>query len=381
MACTLIPIRTLLITACTAGALLCATGGAPASGTTPPMHTRSIEPVGEITSLAGTVKGIQSGTRIAGTILWQTPEYWSFRSTRTAPDQFEVGTMQNGGARYFLNSDFTMSVDKRTYAGEPDGFQALDMTMPQMLYYALAKGRENASYLATTTFGGVPAYVASTRVPANDCAGLAKGVATIWIDTSTLAPLKYVEKRRKSLLSERFTWTAVNPTLVASDFLPPARFKATTTTDFRFRRSSVATADARLPYTPQLPVTLPTGFALAETGWAAKSQATGPEASIEPQKNLFVAVYRRGFERISVTERVGNALGIDGWAHSDPFAGECSSVESTQTVVSGASATYARGVTIVPHLYWRRGGLLLTVSGPFPRADLVQVAESLAPAA
>jgi anti-sigma factor RsiW len=45
------------------------------------------------------------------------------------------------------------------------------------------------------------------------------------------------------------------------------------------------------------------------------------------------------------------------------------------------AARYGAGPGITPHLYWRAGGLLYTVSGPFPKGDLVAIAESLAPLA
>ena len=40
---------------------------------------------------------------------------------------------------------------------------------------------------------------------------------------------------------------------------------------------------------------------------------------------------------------------------------------------------YASGAEIVPHLYWRAGRVLYTVSGPFPAATLAAVARSLEP--
>lgn len=54
-------------------------------------------------------------------------------------------------------------------------------------------------------------------------------------------------------------------------------------------------------------------------------------------------------------------------------------MRSERASVNGVPATYGIGETIVSHLYWREGNLLLTVSGPFPKADLVRIAESLSP--
>lgn len=49
--------------------------------------------------------------------------------------------------------------------------------------------------------------------------------------------------------------------------------------------------------------------------------------------------------------------------------------------VGGVRANYAFGPETGPHLYWREGAVLHTVSGPFPVEDLVAVADSLSPVA
>jgi hypothetical protein len=62
-------------------------------------------------------------------------------------------------------------------------------------------------------------------------------------------------------------------------------------------------------------------------------------------------------------------------------ANECAGYpRGTETVdVGGVKATYASGAEIVPHLYWRSGRVVYTVSGPFPAATLGEVARSLEP--
>ena len=54
-------------------------------------------------------------------------------------------------------------------------------------------------------------------------------------------------------------------------------------------------------------------------------------------------------------------------------------VDARPVTVRGARGTFGVGTLIRPHLYWREGGVLLTLSGPFPAETLVQVADSLAP--
>jgi hypothetical protein len=141
--------------------------------------------------------------------------------------------------------------------------------------------------------------------------------------------------------------------------------------------SVVRNAYAALPdaYSAALPTALPTGFTLSVSGWAPRSARTGPEASNPRYSSLFAAVYRRGRERVDVTQRLA---GTKGWL-GDPFGFECGA-ETTSTVdVNGAKATFGQGVEIIPHLYWRSGGVLYTVSGPFPAATLAAIARSLKP--
>jgi len=145
--------------------------------------------------------------------------------------------------------------------------------------------------------------------------------------------------------------------------------------DYGFRRTAPAHASGPLSYTPLLPSRLPPGYRLAVSGWAPRSSRTGPEGSIPPRRQLFAAVYRRGLERIDVSQRLSG--GRD-WP-ADPFGAECRFQFSERARVGGRPAFYGAGPETTPHLYWRAGSLLHTVSGPYPKATLVAIAESLRP--
>jgi hypothetical protein len=110
------------------------------------------------------------------------------------------------------------------------------------------------------------------------------------------------------------------------------------------------------------------------SGWARRSGITGPEGSIPAFPWLFAARYRRGQEHIDVTQRLARA-GED-WP-VDPFGSECQPLRTENVTIGTVTATYGIGENTVPHLFWRDGPLLYTVSGPFPKDDLVAIAASL----
>jgi hypothetical protein len=119
---------------------------------------------------------------------------------------------------------------------------------------------------------------------------------------------------------------------------------------------------------------LPQGFDLAIAGWAPRSGITGPEGSIGRYPWLFAATYRRGQERIDVTQRASRRDWPD-----DPFGGECQPLRTEAVQIGSLTGTFGIGQNTVPHVYWRDGSLLYTVSGPYPRDDLVAIAASLRP--
>jgi len=54
-----------------------------------------------------------------------------------------------------------------------------------------------------------------------------------------------------------------------------------------------------------------------------------------------------------------------------------SAAHARQIRFGGVRATFGEGPEVVPHLYWRDGRVLHTVSGPFAKETLVEVAASL----
>ena len=268
----------------------------------------------------------------------------------------------------------------RTFPAAPDGAGLWQLFSPSS-DTLLARARGGQVTLSRATAGGRATLRGTVRLGGNDCAGLRGGVRTIDLDRATLLPLR-IRTQRAGARAEVVTLAprALNRPVPAAAFRPAGPIRAgDQRLDQGFRRTSPATAARNLPYAPELPsaAAVPDGFTLAVSGWAPRTETTGAEGSIPPGRSLFQAVYARGWERVELTQR---ASGGRAWP-ADPFGVECGRLSSTQVSVNGIPATFGIGPEITPHVFWRDGAVLHTVSGPFPAATLVELAESLTPIA
>ncbi len=311
-----------------------------------------------------------------GTLLASWAEPGRYAERRGASRTRRPFVTERGGTTYVgREPDFPGAVARRTFIARPDAFSSSER-FAEPVDFVLAQARRGTRTLVGTTAGGKPAWRTAFPLRANDCAGLRAGGATLWLSRSTLLPLRLVERRVGRTTVETFAYRSVNAALPAADFGTPPLGARPFREDQGFRRTSPAAAGGQLSYAPELPTVLPSGFTRALSGWAPRSARTGAEGSNPAKQELFAAVYRRGFERIDVTQRLA---GSGGWL-ADPFGGECVFQFEEAATVRGVSARYGAGPSTPPHIYWREGRVLYTVSGPFPKADLVAIANSLAPA-
>jgi len=317
-----------------------------------------------------------SGTAGRATLAWQAPERFAYRPRSGVEAQAEVSV---GGTRYlglFPPPERGFSeVARRTHPARPDGFSFVSARFAAPVDVILGRARSGSLQLASATVAGRRAYTARISLPPNDCAALPRGTLRVWLDRATLLPLRLRSRggRRRDTVSLRYR--SINADLPRSAFRRPALGPRPARRDDGFVRTSPATADRAVSYAAELPATLPSGFRRAVTGWAPRSRQTGAEGSNPRYRELFAAVYRRGWERIDVTQRLA---GRRGWL-TDPFGFECGVVRTERVSVGGVAATFGEGPEIVPHLYWRDGRVLHTVSGPFSKDTLVEIAASLAP--
>ena len=309
------------------------------------------------------------------TLVWKSPEW---RSYRPAPRTDGVPFTQRGGVefygRYQPRNQGRGRILRNTYAARPDHYSEIWAQLQDPVDVVLGRARAGTLKLASTQIGGRSAWRGSIGLPANECAGLPRGTGTVWLDRGTLLPLQ-ITSRRTQTETISLAYRAINTPIPQALFAPPALGKRPTRLNQGFIRTTPARADAKVSYAAKVPTALPDGFTLAVSGWAPRSARTGPEASNPRYAQLFAAVYRRGWEHIDVTQRLA---GAKGWI-DDPFGFECGSEQASTVDVNGAKATFASGAEIVPHLYWRSGNVLYTVSGPFPAATLAEVARSLKP--
>jgi hypothetical protein len=309
----------------------------------------------------------------ADSVAWQAPERFAARRVRGS-SLFGRYVERDGWTIARFSATSPASVLRGTYPAAPDGASRSD-ELRRGVDFVLAEARAGKRILVPARLGGRPAWRARVFLRANECAGLSSGRLDLWLDRRTLLPLRRLEVRPGVNRRIDIAYSGLNRPLPRSTWTPPPIGNNPYRADFGFVRTTPGAAARRLPYRPLLPARVPAGFRLAVSGWAPRSGVTGAEGSNPRYRALFAAVYRRGPEHVDVTQRLA---GLRGWL-GDPFGQECGFQVEDRATIRGATAVYGAGPGIVPHLYWRQGRLLLTVSGPFPKRELVAIARSLAP--
>lgn len=328
-----------------------------------------VEPSAPATSFSAVLR-YPGGSEL---VAWQAPEDFAVRPLSGQPRL--GGTYAHGGRVFYRYAPGSpVSVLTGMFAARPDAPPLLD-PLRGPTDFALAQARAGALKLRAA---GADAWQVRLFAPANKCAGFGSGTIELRLRRADLLPLRLLE-RHGTVVARDFSlaYRSVNTRLPAATFVAPKPGANPYREDKGFVRSSPAAAAGHLSYVPRLPRSLPSGFRLAVAGWAERSATTGAEGSIPPARELFAAVYRRGSEEIDVTQRLAPP---GGWA-SDPFGAECVRQFSETATIGAARATYAASVSTTPHLYWRSGRLLYTLSGPFPKAQLAAIARSLEPVA
>jgi hypothetical protein len=258
----------------------------------------------------------------------------------------------------------------------PDGYDQLTADWLGWGQPLLVRERSGQHVLVSVRSGGRTVLRGRIRLASNECAGERAGVRTVDFDPRTLVPLRVRETRHGMVTRDVAATLGIR---AAGAFRPLHVVNTVNRVRDGFVRSTPARAAAALPFPVSMPTALPDGYALDHSGYAARGNAIGPEASFPRSRGLFAARFSRGIEPLELTIRGATGTLAKDWDENDPFGGECAA-ETTSTAMVGATpAQFAYGEFGSARLWWRAGTTLYTLSGALSKAQLVAVANSLAP--
>jgi len=269
--------------------------------------------------------------------------------------------------------------------GPPDAWRPALSQLEELGAFVRALLAADDPRVRETTYEGRPAWrLHVDAVPNAIVPELSADRFEITVDRGTAMPVQVVERRRGAFLREiRIEELAVDRAL------PPDTFRLAfpegaevMPSDDGFRRVRLEQAASVVGYAPLVPGWVPDGYELAEVAVANEAGPTGTEAGNRPSRMVVSLSYRRGLDQFLVTTRLANAPAGHAW--SDPLATGEGFVDHPEPVALGAGAL--RGVHAelviaprgIPHLWALTDELVVTVGGDLGRAELVQIAESLA---
>lgn len=257
----------------------------------------------------------------------------------------------------------------------PDASALLGWDLMRFAWPLVAHVRRGGAPLTEVTVGTRELLRATTRVHANECAGLRAGTRRVDLDADTLVPVRVVERRGGRTTLDLAVTTRGRRT---TDFARiPISGVGFAPIDHGFRYRTPAQADALLAFDVSMPTTIPEGFTLFRTGSAAQGGVMGPEGSFTRSRGAYFATWRRGLEELHLTIRGARGTLARDWDRSDPFGAECSFVTTTTVAVGSSTARYAYDDDGAPRLWWREGTTLYTLSGAYSAEQLATVANSL----
>jgi hypothetical protein len=203
----------------------------------------------------------------------------------------------------------------------------------------------------------------------------------VWLDPTTFLPVRiqYQDRARPGRVivrrEVRYTYDRVNGPVPPGAFaVPPG---AAFDTAGQFRSMTLVRARTLASYKVPQVRTLPgAGWRLLRSGFAPVGQPTGSEGMNPPGRDLVVAVYGGGLERLAVT-----TLQVNG-RYDDPFGGE--GIQRPTTRYRLRAGAYAGMVARIglpsddaPYLWFRSGNVVVTLSGAAGSHELIAAAESL----
>jgi hypothetical protein len=209
----------------------------------------------------------------------------------------------------------------------------------------------------------------------------------VWLDPATFLPVRIQHQDRSKpgrvivRRDVRYTYGRVNGPVSPGAFAGPPG--AQVRTDGQFRSMPLGRARALASYKVPQVSTLPrAGWRLLRSGFAPVGRPTGSEGMNPQGRDLVVAVYGSGLERLVLTTLLVGDQELGRWQYEDPFGGE--GIQRPTTRYRLRAGAYAGTVARIglpsadaPYLWFRSGGVVVTLSGAASSQQLIAAAESL----
>lgn len=209
----------------------------------------------------------------------------------------------------------------------------------------------------------------------------------VWLDPATFLPVRiqYQDRSKPGRVivrrDVRYTYDRVNGPV------PPGAFAVPPGAVFRgsgqFRSMAPGQARALASYKVPLIGTLPRpGWRLLRSGFAPVGSPTGSEGTNPQGRDLVVAVYGSGLERLVMTTLLVTDQELGQGHYLDPFRGE--GIQRLTTRYRLRAGAYTGTVAHIglpsadaPYLWFRSGEVVVTLSGAATSQQLITTAESL----
>jgi hypothetical protein len=209
----------------------------------------------------------------------------------------------------------------------------------------------------------------------------------VWLDPDSFLPvlIQYQDRSKPGQVvvrrDVRYTYDRVNGRVPADKFAVPRG--ADVNADGEFRSMPFGRAREQASYkVPQIERLPQPGWRLLRSGFAPVGRPTGAEGMNPPGRDLVVAVYGIGLERLVMTTVSVTDQELGGQRYADPFRGE--GIKRTTTRHRLRAGAYAGTVANIglpsddaPYLWFRSGKVVVTLSGAATTQELIAAAESL----
>jgi len=209
----------------------------------------------------------------------------------------------------------------------------------------------------------------------------------VWLDPTTFLPVRIQHQDRAKpgrvivRRDVRYTYQRVNGPVPPGAFAVPRGAKVATAG--QFRSMPLERARALASYKVAQLTTLPRpGWRLLRAGFAPVGRPTGSEGLNPKGRDLVVAVYGSGLERLVLTTLLVDDQELYQGQYHDPFGGEgIQRVTRRYRLRAGAYAGTVAHLGLpsadAPYVWFRSGGVVVTLSGAATSQQLIAAAESL----